>query len=76
MNRIQIYQYINEWYKSWAKETIWNIYKYYLSKADNLYLKVSEEVDETMARGRQFQSPIVFVKNENLKQKNIAGWSA
>ena len=76
MNRIQIYQYINEWYKSWAKETIWTIYKYYYSKADNLYLKVSKEVDETMAWGRQFQSPIVFAKNENLKQKNIAGWSA
>ena len=40
---------------------------YYLRKADNLYLKVSEEVDETMASGRQFQSAIVFGKNEKLK---------
>ena len=54
---------------------------YYLRKADNLYLKVSEEVDETMASGRQFQSAIVFGKNENLKiclfaygTGNLNGW--
>ena len=45
---------------------------YYLRKADNLYLKVSEEVDETMASGRQFQSAIVFGKNENLKMSLFA----
>ena len=28
------------------------IYNYYLRKADNLYLKVSREIDETMASGR------------------------
>ena len=28
------------------------IYNYYLRKADNLYLKVSKEVDETMVSGR------------------------
>ena len=43
------------------------MYNYYLRKAVNLYLKVSKEDDETMASGRQFQSAIVFGKNEKLK---------
>ena len=42
------------------------MYNYYLRKAVNLYLKVSKEDDETMASGRQFQSAVVFGKNENL----------
>ena len=48
------------------------MYNYYLRKADNLYSNVSKEDDETMASGRQFQSPIVFGKNENLKTSLFA----
>ena len=48
-------------------------HNYYLRKAVNLFLKVSKEVDETMASGRQFQSAIVFGKNElNLKTSLFA----
>ena len=37
-----------------------------------LYLKVSKEVDDIVASGRQFQSAIVFGKNENLKTSLFA----
>ena len=40
-------------------------HNYYLRTAVNLFLKVSKEVDETMASGRQFQSAIVFGKKTN-----------
>ena len=47
-------------------------YNYYLRKADNLCLNISEEVDETMASGRQFQSAIVLGNNEILKMSLLA----
>jgi len=43
-----------------------------LRKADNPYLKVSKEVDKTMASGRQFQSALGFGKYENLKMSLFA----
>ena len=43
------------------------LYNYYLRKADKLDLKDSNELDDTMASGRQFQSAIFLGKYENLE---------
>ena len=45
---------------------------YYLRKADKLDFKDSNEVDDTMAPGRQFQSAIVLGKYKHLKMSLFA----